>query len=836
MTDDPRAGGWSMQWPGAPTGDRALLMLVIVVAGIWVLVRLYRADTGSLSPRVRIGLTALRLVAAAGVIAMLLEPVLVLNRTRWKPSNVIVLLDRSASMELADAWPDAAAATSVAERLGLPGGAEALRQQSRSSLAAHVLENGLAERLADDQRRLVRVHGFTERLDEQPQEPSANPNADPGADPSADPNGVNGVQPAVNDVHPDSEPAEGDDPAAASSHARPDGPGLRTAIGSAIEQAVAAYRGQPMAGLVLISDGQSNAGPSPVAAARHAGAERIPIAVIAMGTTQGPRNALITLETSPIVFIRDPIELRAVVGSTGLDGTEASIVLERRVDGGVWEAVDQRMLPLGEGGPLQEIVFDYRHDTSATIDFRARVETDRQEINLDDNVDSAQVQVIRRQIRVLLVAGTAFPEIQFLRNALMRDAGASMSSWLQSADEAYEHMGDLMLRRLPVTQKELDDYDCVILYDPDPARWPANFTDLLNRFVGRAGGGLVYIAGERSGETVFDHDRADGALLDLMPVVREAGLFRTDVDIRLSARNAWRLAVTSDGRADPIFRFDTDAQRNDRILASLPGMFWHFPVTRAKPGATILARHGDPRMRSTYGPHVLMATQLYGPGRTFFMGFDSTYRWRYLDEQYFDGFWARVVDRAGRNKLLGGRYPFRLATDQVRYEPGARVTLTAQFIHPDEIGGSLDALFGQVEHGSDEPVPLTLTPDQDGPPGLFTTSFTVSRPGPWFVKVWSGAPTGDARAATHQFEVRLPDVERERPQQDRATLQDVADASGGRLFDLSEIKDLERMFTVDRVALIQPHHVELWDSAWLWCPVLLAIFAEWVLRKRYRLV
>ena len=52
-------------------------------------------------------------------------------------------------------------------------------------------------------------------------------------------------------------------------------------------------------------------------------------------------------------------------------------------------------------------------------------------------------------------------------------------------------------------------------------------------------------------------------------------------------------------------------------------MYWHFPVTRAKPGATVLARHGDPRMRNEHGQHVLLATQLVGPGRTFFVAFDS---------------------------------------------------------------------------------------------------------------------------------------------------------------------------------------------------------------------
>jgi len=147
------------------------------------------------------------------------------------------------------------------------------------------------------------------------------------------------------------------------------------------------------------------------------------------------------------------------------------------------------------------------------------------------------------------------------------------------------------------------------------------------------------------------------------------------VQIRLSARSPWKLDVTDPGFQDPIFTFSTDRQANEQILDNLPGMFWHFPVTKAKPGATVLAVHADPRMRNEYGQEVLIASQRVGPGWSIFIGFDSTYRWRYLDEQFFDGFWARVIDRAGRSKQLGGNYPFRLSTPQATYQPGGQAKM-----------------------------------------------------------------------------------------------------------------------------------------------------------------
>src|SRR5262249_18033770 len=153
-------------------------------------------------------------------------------------------------------------------------------------------------------------------------------------------------------------------------------------------------------------------------------------------------------------------------------------------------------------------------------------------------------------------------------------------------------------------------------------------------------------------------------------------------------------------------RFASDPAKNREVIASLPGMYWHYAVTRAKPGATVLAQHGDQRMRNTFGRHVLMAMQRYGPGRTVFLGFDSTYRWRYLHQEYFDGFWARLIGRVGRSKVLGGRYPFTLATDRNTYRAGDRATLRVQLIPGQEDATLASQLHGEVEVPGQEPTAL----------------------------------------------------------------------------------------------------------------------------------
>ena len=145
------------------------------------------------------------------------------------------------------------------------------------------------------------------------------------------------------------------------------------------------------------------------------------------------------------------------------------------------------------------------------------------------------------------------------------------------------------------------------------------WSDMLTKFVGDAGGGLIYISGELNTPKLFsgnlgENAAAEGAWTRMLPVVSEPGLYQSAADVKLSARETWNLELTTDGSDDPIFRFSPDPSKNRDILNSLPGMYWYYPVTRAKPGAAVLAQHGDQRMHNTFGRHVLMAMAALRPG------------------------------------------------------------------------------------------------------------------------------------------------------------------------------------------------------------------------------
>ncbi len=438
------------------------------------------------------------------------------------------------------------------------------------------------------------------------------------------------------------------------------------------------------------------------------------------------------------MFVRDPMTLAVVVEARGLRDAEATIVLE---------AADQRRR-LGAGRRLSGSCWAKTGSSSGRrsaspqgrrpVRIPARVEDAGPELTQEDNVATAAVKVVRQQIRVLLIAGSPSPEVQFLRNALMRDQRVEFAAWLQHADPGFRQPGDRP--DPPAAQRHRPScasYDALLLVDPDLQALGPQWPEMITHFVGQEGGGLIFVAGELYSQQLFEaaDAKAAGGELDADPAGRpRAGPFPDRGRGAASARQStYTLELTPEGRGDPVFEFNADPIRNRAILTSLPGMYWSFPVTRARPGATVLATHGDPRMQNQYGRQVLLASQLYGPGRTVFIGFDSTYRWRYLSEDYFDGFWARLVDRVGRNKALGGRFPFQVHLGKSVYRVGDQVSVGVRYTEAAALAEAAE-LAAELEIAGQPPEPLRFEKVPDDP-GLLTATFPAQQAGAYSLRI-----------------------------------------------------------------------------------------------------
>jgi hypothetical protein len=796
------AGPTRLELSALPQGATAVAVVVAAVVFLFVIWWLYRHERPDLSWLKRGLLSGLRAIALLALVAMLVEPVLISSHRETIKSHLAIILDDSESMKFSDPYTDQSKAAEIASRMKLEsaGGrssVERLRETSRLDLVKHGLR---ASKDALANGREVFLYDLESA-------------ARPGSGESARKRTLDDIQ-----------------------SNRPISP-----VGDAIHGVLAGHRGQPVAGLVVATDGRSNAGEEPLRAIETAVRQNIPIYAIAAGGAEGPRNVrLAEVEASPVVFVRDPTNLAVVVEARGLRDAEANIVLEQRINEGEWDLVGRERVVLGEDGILKRTTFRITPKVVGQYEFRAKVEDAGPELTQEDNVATAAVKVVRQQIRVLLIAGSPSPEVQFLRNALMRDQRVEFAGWLQHADPGFRQPGDRPITRLPNDSTELRNYDALLLVDPDLRALGPQWPEMITHFVGQEGGGVIFVAGELYSQQLFeaaDGKSPGGDWTKILPIVRDPGLFRTEAEVRLSSQATYALELSPEGRGDPVFEFNADPIRNRSILTSLPGMYWSFPVTRSRPGATVLARHGDPRMQNQYGRQTLLASQLYGPGRTVFIGFDSTYRWRYLSEDYFDGFWARLVDRVGRNKALGGRFPFTVQLGKSVYRVGDQVQVGVRYTDPAALQEGTE-LAADLEIAGQPPEPVRFDRVADDP-GMLTATFPAAQAGAYSLRIVpTTAVTGgsDIRASTTTFRVEPPKREIDEPSLNRPLLTELARLTGGRVLELADIRELDAAIPMREVTRTLDTRDELWDAPLFYVTIVTCLTVEWLLRKKYRMV
>ena len=93
-----------------------------------------------------------------------------------------------------------------------------------------------------------------------------------------------------------------------------------------------------------------------------------------------------------------------------------------------------------------------------------------------------------------------------------------------------------------------------------------------------------------------------------------------------------------------------------------------------------------------------------------------------------------------------------------------------------------------------------------------------------------------ARAATLSVDVRMPNAEYENPGIDRARLEPLATATGGKVLDATQVSQLADTFRIGEVTRVLEDRQEIWDAPLVWVGLFVLLVAEWVIRKRVRLI
>ncbi len=588
---------------------------------------------------------------------------------------------------------------------------------------------------------------------------------------------------------------------------------------SAVNQVEDRFRGQPLAGVLLLTDGLDTSGAareSTVAAAAPVFTfelekefkPKVRASRVSMGNVDFPARVVVGWDS----------EIHAGIVGSGMSGKTVAVELWRN---GTKQT--ETTVAFNEEEQTRAVVFPVAPAEAGMIQYELRVNdpaADREAKNYP-----FVIEALAPGKRLLYIQNSLDFDFKFLRKAIVSDRNLQLNAFVRWGDGRLVSMGERGVpaaAKLDLTTTGLSKYSVVILGDlPVDALTPENYKS-LKEFVNR-GGGLVLLGGPN---LMASQQIAHTALGEVSPVKLPAEYKEAPVAVQ----------VTDAGLRHPVFGplFANIKDFPPLLTANVsPGV--------ANPTSEVLVQGkiGDATIP-------LVAANRFGQGRVVVLMTDTIWRWRLAakswgaDRSPYDTFWTQLMDwlipkeqdKSDTNKI-------ELFTERANYLMGERPEVRAivRFVDekakpPGTLPLTLKTPDGKTFEYTMKPAMLPGTGGRQIPgyrtevepnvPGVFAAHSMIEAGG---VKV-----EGDTR-----FVVTKPATELTSKPIDRDFLKRVAEQTNGRYYPLDERDQWLANIHYKEQQFARMQLADLWNNPALLVVFLAALSGDWILRKRWNL-
>jgi uncharacterized membrane protein len=627
--------------------------------------------------------------------------------------------------------------------------------------------------------------------------------------------------------------------------------GLHSNMHQALRAAATRFGGRPLAGIILLTDGNTTDSLSPGQSLE----DLPPVYPIVVGNDVAPADIRLALKAvQQTNFELAPITVTAEIAGDRYQGRQVSVELVNEQD----EVIETQILTLKGDGESQEVRFQWNPEESGICFYRLQVaaaEDNLDEATLENNQQSFLVDRGGGPYRILYVSGRPNWEYKYLRRAIHDDEEVELVGLIRIAkrepkfdfrsragestnplfrgfendDENAEQYDQPVMVRFgtrdaeelrdgfPSSADELYQYDALVFDDVEAEMFTQDQLSLVREFVSHRGGGFLMLGGQESFAS-GNYDRSP--LEELLPVY-------IDSTNKRGVSSRFRMQLTREGWLEPWVRVKPSELEENQRIEEMPAFRTVNLVKRGKPGATVLVEVEDADGELL---PALVARE-FGHGRTAAMLIGDFWRWGLAREDPKN----EDMSKSWRQMLrwlvadVPHRVDIKVRTEQ---EKGANIQTIAVTARDEEFQPLDNAVVQLAITPPDGREVLLVAQASNQLAGTYQVDYVARQVGAYRVEARVTGPDGHAlKAGVAGWTSQPAAAEFQQLVPNRQLLESLAEETGGKVIEENKLETFARQLQQQDFEITEPWIFPLWHQTWIFLLAIGLLCTEWGLRR-----